>query len=84
MGAAVSGEAELITADELGLSQVEVVAAPRAGLDGARGAAEQQALLDCLRECDFNVSEAARRLGISRVTVYRLCKKHRLALDDLR
>lgn len=82
--AAVSGEAELITADELGLSQVGATARPRAGLDGARGAAEQQALLDCLRECDFNVSEAARRLGISRVTVYRLCKKHRMALDDLR
>ena len=82
--AAVSAEAELIGAEELGLAAVDSGTEPRAGLEGARGAAEHQALLDCLRECGFNVSEAARRLGISRVTVYRLCKKHRLALDDLR
>jgi transcriptional regulator of acetoin/glycerol metabolism len=37
----------------------------------------------CLRETRFNVSECARRLGIARVTVYRLCKKHGLALDEL-
>lgn len=54
-----------------------------AGLDQARVSAERDALVSCLRETRFNVSECARRLGIARVTVYRLCKKHGLALDDL-
>jgi transcriptional regulator of acetoin/glycerol metabolism len=38
----------------------------------------------CLRASRFNISECARRLKVSRVTVYRLCKKHRLALDEPR
>ena len=55
-----------------------------AGLNQARVMAERDAIIACLRESRFNISECARRLRISRVTVYRLCKKHRLALDDLR
>ena len=56
--------------------------APVAGLGRARVSAERDALAACLRETRFNVSECARRLGIARVTVYRLCKKHGLALDE--
>jgi DNA-binding NtrC family response regulator len=51
------------------------------GLDSVRVSAERDALVTCLRETRFNVSECARRLGVARVTVYRLCKKHGLALD---
>ncbi|MBP1475276.1 sigma-54-dependent Fis family transcriptional regulator [Frateuria sp. MAH-13] len=54
-----------------------------AALDRVRVSAERDALVACLRETRFNVSECARRLGIARVTVYRLCKKHGLALDEL-
>jgi transcriptional regulator of acetoin/glycerol metabolism len=37
----------------------------------------------CLRETRFNISECARRLKVSRVTIYRLCKKHQLVLEDM-
>ena len=50
----------------------------------ARVAAERDAIVTCLRESQFNISECARRLSISRVTVYRLCKKHQLQLEDMR
>lgn len=50
----------------------------------SRVSAEREAIVACLRESKYNISECARRLQISRVTVYRLCRKHRLDLDDLR
>ena len=77
-------DAELIGPAALGLDHSDTTTAADGGLTGARGAAEQQALLACLRESGFNISEAARRLKISRVTVYRLCRKHGLVLDELR
>lgn len=82
--AAVVAETSDVTAVDLDLA---VPGLPRAGgeaLGVARGAAEREAIVTCLRESRFNISECARRLRISRVTMYRLCKKHRLALDDLR
>ena len=56
----------------------------RDSLGGARTLAEREAIVDCLRASAFNISECARRLRVSRVTVYRLCKKHQLVLDELR
>ncbi len=53
-------------------------------LDKARTQAEREAVLATLRETGFNVSASARRLKVSRPTVYRLCRKHRLSLADLR
>lgn len=53
-------------------------------LDSARHSAEREAVLSTLRETGFNVSACARRLRVSRVTVYRLCKKHQLSLAELR
>jgi transcriptional regulator of acetoin/glycerol metabolism len=32
-------------------------------------------LLRCLRECDGNMSLAAKKLGVSRNTLYRRCKR---------
>ncbi|SJZ97671.1 sigma-54 interaction domain-containing protein [Novilysobacter spongiicola] len=81
--AAVVAESELITAQDMELPVTDV-AANDGGLDSAREVAEHDAVLTCLKESDFNVSEVARRLKVSRVTVYRLCKKHSLALDELR
>ncbi|NZA25015.1 sigma-54-dependent Fis family transcriptional regulator [Luteimonas sp. SJ-92] len=54
------------------------------GLDQRREQAEREAVLSVLRETGYNVSASARRLRVSRVTVYRLCRKHSLTLSELR
>ncbi|MCR6686107.1 sigma-54 dependent transcriptional regulator [Pseudoxanthomonas sp.] len=83
--AAVVSEGELIPAEAL---QLAAAATPSAtagdGLDEVRVQAEREAILATLRESGFNVSECARRLRVSRVTVYRLCRKHQLELEALR
>lgn len=82
--AAVVAEDTLIGVDDLDLPQrPDRTRAPAIGLDRARVSAERDVIVACLRESRFNVSECARRLGVARVTVYRLCKKHGLALDEL-
>jgi len=82
--AAVVAEDALITPEDLDLAHVSQMPSGRATLGSARVAAEREAVISCLRECHFNVSECARRLKVSRVTIYRLCKKHGLALEQLR
>ncbi|SEO98037.1 DNA-binding transcriptional response regulator, NtrC family, contains REC, AAA-type ATPase, and a Fis-type DNA-binding domains [Luteibacter sp. UNC138MFCol5.1] len=81
--AAVIADDALITPDDLELS-VDTPGGERDSLGSARTCAEREAIVDCLRASAFNISECARRLRVSRVTVYRLCKKHQLALDQLR
>lgn len=81
--AAVVAEDVLIGVADLDLPDQTAAATTRPGLGHARVIAERAAIIACLRESRFNISECARRLRISRVTVYRLCKKHRLALDEL-
>ena len=49
-------------------------------LDEARAHAERETIVRCLQETRFNVSECARRLQVSRVTLYRLCKKLEVSL----
>ena len=85
--AAVVGERDLVDADAL---QLKEPANPANGMHGADGlddvriVAEREAVLATLRESGFNISECARRLRVSRVTVYRLCRKHHLELDSMR
>ncbi len=43
---------------------------------------KQQALLRVLRETTGNISEAARRLGVARSTVYRMMRRHNLNSSD--
>lgn len=81
--AAVIADDALITPEDLELSP-ESPGADRDSLGSARTSAEREAIVECLRASAFNISECARRLRVSRVTVYRLCKKHQLALDQLR
>ena len=81
--AAVVAEDALISVSDLDLDD-EASLVPSRGLGHARVAAERDAIIQCLRDSRFNISECARRLRISRVTVYRLCKKHRLVLDEMR
>ncbi|HTM29209.1 MAG TPA: helix-turn-helix domain-containing protein, partial [Rhodanobacter sp.] len=83
--AAVLAEQPLIGVDELELPwDDEGQAVEQIGLDHARIAAERRTLDSCLQESHFNISECARRLCVSRVTVYRLCKKHSLSLAGRR
>jgi DNA-binding NtrC family response regulator len=81
--AAVIADDALITPDDLELN-ADIPGVDRDSLGSARTSAEREAIVDCLRASAFNISECARRLRVSRVTVYRLCKKHQLALDQLR
>ncbi len=82
--AAVVAEDAVIGVADLDLPAVGGRVDGAATLDAARIQAERETIIACLRASRFNISECARRLSISRVTVYRLCKKHRLALDELR
>jgi len=47
-------------------------------------AGEPHAEVHALRQADFNITACARHMQVSRVTVYRLCRKHQLALPELR
>ena len=80
--AAVIARQPLITATDLQLEE-EADAAVEC-LDTARTQAEREMVLATLRETGFNVSASARRLRVSRPTLYRLCRKHRLSLADMR
>lgn len=46
-------------------------------LEAAREVAERQAIRQAIKVCSNNYSAAARMLGVSRVTLYRLLEKHR-------
>jgi transcriptional regulator of acetoin/glycerol metabolism len=61
-----------------------LMATAERGLQGAKQVAERETLLHALRQADFNITACARQMQVSRVTVYRLCRKHQLALPELR
>lgn len=76
--AAVVADRRLIDAADLGLGEEP----PQAmNLQTARAQIERETIADHLRASGFNMSECARRLEISRVTLYRLCKKYGLKTD---
>jgi len=75
--AAVICENELIQPQDMELAPVSDPSVRSDGpLHCARRQAEREALVHCLHEHDFNISAAARAMGISRVTIYRLCRRH--------
>lgn len=82
--AAIIAESELITPRELELPDPLQEGSPANNLERVRSVAEEDALRSCLHASGFNVSEAARRLHVSRVTIYRLCKKYHMAVDAMR
>lgn len=77
--AMVMCDRRLITPADLGLekrhSQRGILT-----LEQARASAEVDAINNMMRQTKHNVSEAARRLGVSRVTLYRLAEKHQIGL----
>ena len=75
--AMVLSEGRLIGAHDLGLSPLP----PRAGgLDASRTDAERAAIGASLERAGRNITHAARDLGVSRMTLYRLLAKHGIEL----
>ena len=70
-------EGRLITPDDLGLEKRQ---GPRGAitLEQAREAVEKTTIQNALKRNPTNVSQAAKEPGISRVTLYRLMKKHEI------
>jgi two-component system response regulator HydG len=74
--AVVMTEHALIRPDDLGLGQVSRVSMEN--LEEARVAAEKNAIRSSLERVSHNVTLAARDLGVSRMTLYRLMAKYRI------
>ena len=74
--AAVMADQPLISAADLGLSESGRVSVP--ALETVRSLAERQAIEKALEEAGQNMTDAARLLGVSRMTLYRLRQKHGL------
>lgn len=81
--AAIVAEGELIEPADLDLVTT-LPAAARALLQDAREQVERELLLQALRENEFNVSACARHMQVSRVTVYRMCRRHQVELPTAR
>jgi DNA-binding NtrC family response regulator len=74
----VLAEGRQIEARDLGLLSQQAVAAPMGTLEDYKTRAERQALCDVLNRHSDNLSVAARVLGVSRPTFYRLLHKHQI------
>ena len=72
--AVVMADQRLISAADLGLRAPEDD--PALALETVRDLAEREAIAMALGRVDHNVTHAARLLGISRMTLYRLRQKH--------
>ncbi len=78
--AAIMCDRGTITAADLDLSAQEELAEP-INLRAVRDAAERDAIARALSVTQYNISAAARRLGISRPTLYDLMKHHGFAAE---
>jgi DNA-binding NtrC family response regulator len=74
----VLAEGRQIEARDLGLISHQSVSAPMGTLEDYKHRAERQALCDVLNRHSDNLSIAAKVLGISRPTFYRLLHKHQI------
>lgn len=74
----VLGEGRQIQASDLGLLSLQAQDLPMGTLEDYKHRAERQALCDVLNRHSDNLSVAARVLGISRPTFYRLLHKHQI------
>jgi len=75
--AVVMTDQRLIGPADLGLAPLDN--AITVGLDVARTTAERDAIRETLMRVGRNVTKAARELGVSRMTLYRLMDKHGIA-----
>ncbi|EJM03987.1 response regulator with CheY-like receiver, AAA-type ATPase, and DNA-binding domains [Pseudomonas sp. GM102] len=74
----VLAEGRQIEARDLGLISQHATASPMGTLEDYKTRAERQALCDVLNRHSDNLSVAARVLGVSRPTFYRLLHKHQI------
>ncbi|MHC8366642.1 sigma-54 dependent transcriptional regulator [Pseudomonas sp. ZT5P21] len=74
----VLAEGRQIEARDLGLISQQTIAVPMGTLEDYKTRAERQALCDVLNRHSDNLSVAARVLGVSRPTFYRLLHKHQI------
>jgi DNA-binding NtrC family response regulator len=74
----VLAEGRQIEARDLGLISQHAYASPMGTLEDYKTRAERQALCDVLNRHSDNLSVAARVLGVSRPTFYRLLHKHQI------
>jgi transcriptional regulator of acetoin/glycerol metabolism len=65
-------------------SEVRLCQTRNDGAVDAPTSIERDALLQCIRDCDGNMSRAAERLGVSRNTLYRRCKRLDIPLQHSR
>ncbi len=77
--AMVLAENRLIMPEDLELAPHDDAIILRDDLDNSRGSAERTAISNSLAKCGNNISQAARELGVSRMTLYRLMAKHSIA-----
>lgn len=77
--AMVLAEGRLITPADLNLAKAQVMFNGDA-LSESRVRAERDAICDCIVNADMNVTRAARDLGVSRTTLYRLLAKHNITI----
>jgi DNA-binding NtrC family response regulator len=75
--AMVMSDGRLIAPEDLGLTR-GIPAPMSPALEDTRARSERSALRDCLERSGQNVSRAARDLGVSRTTMYRLLSKHNM------
>ncbi|UYG07766.1 sigma-54 dependent transcriptional regulator [Halomonas sp. M4R1S46] len=68
----------LIRPSDLGLERRHCASRHAESLEEARDIAERGVVLAALTRNSFNIQHAARELGISRVTLYRLMEKHKI------
>lgn len=80
--AAVLCDGGLIRAQDLELEDASARSAGSLSLEHAREQAERDLIQQTLHETRHNMSESARRLGVSRVTLYRLCRKLQVSLNN--
>ncbi|UTW14267.1 sigma-54-dependent Fis family transcriptional regulator [Marinobacterium rhizophilum] len=76
--AMVMSDNRLVTPDDLGLDDTVCSSGQQITLEDARNRAEKQAIRQNLELSHNNVSKAARMLGVSRVTLYRLMEKYQM------
>ena len=78
--AVVMTDQRLIGSADLGLAPADRPAG--IGLDAARTLAERDAIFLTLTRVGHNVTRAARELGVSRMTLYRMMDKHSMSLPS--
>jgi DNA-binding NtrC family response regulator len=79
--AAVMAEGRWVTAADLGLEGVEPSLEDRPTLQKARAELEQRLVREALEQNGHSVQAAARQLGVSRMTLYRLLERYDIAVQ---